>query len=362
MQIPQGHDDIYYEAKHTENEATLYEHCVRSIKSACRFGAHSLVLMGSGDWNDGMNNIGKDGGESVFMSFFLLVTMEKFMYIATKKNDAAMCGFMKNTIQSLRKAVEEHAWDGDRFRRAFYSDGTPLGDKTNRECAIDLISQVWGVFSERKRNPERCRRAMISVHALLRDEAAGIIKLLTPPFSDTDNTHYAGYIESYAEGVRENGGQYTHAAVWYLIAQCLTDSDESVMKTFRLLNPAEKDYLRYMSEPYAVAADVYSCPGYEGRGGWSWYTGSAAWLYVAAVRFVLGMVKRGNTLTFEPHNTWDAYDIRYRYGNAVYNIHVMHSDENSICVDGEYVPHVTLADDASVHTVIVKVQASSVAN
>lgn len=337
--------DIYINAGHSKHDGTLYEHCMASFRASDKTGAHGLPLMGGGDWNDGMDCVGKDGGESVFNAFLIIVTAEAFLPVAIAERDSTGAAYLRDKIQQLRAAADEYAWDGDWFRRAYFGDGAILGSRENSECMIDLLTQAWGIFAMRKHSPEKCRRAMESVRELLRDDANSTIKLLMPPFSD-DGRHRTGYIESYAEGVRENGAQYTHAAVWYLIAACMTQSDDEVMRIWHMLSPAGKDIKAYMAEPYAVAADVYSCDGYAGRGGWTWYTGSASWLYTASVRYIAGLVKNGDILRIEPHNTWDEYDISYRYGRTLYRIHVKRTEGGGTGV-------IKLCDDGGVHDVTV---------
>ena len=336
---PLSSDSLYYRAKHSQHDGSIYEHCMKSFSVSAQLGAHGLPLMGSGDWNDGMDNVGSGGGESVFLAFFMLDTTEKFLPLCAKKNDNDGAAFLRDLTKKLRTAVDKYAWDGAWYRRGFYADGTPLGSRENSECKIDLLSQVWAVFADYKRNPDRCRQAYLSAKELLLDENAGIVKLLTPPFSDSGE-HYAGYIESYCEGVRENGGQYTHAAAWFLIAACMLGENEDAMRIFDMLNPANKNTNTYMAEPFAVAADVYSCEGTEGMGGWTWYSGSAGWLYTAAVKYVIGMVKKADTVYFEPHNTWKNYTVTYRYGTSTYVFNIKNeggkrSREIVLCDDGE---------------------------
>ena len=346
--------DVYITAKHSQRDGTLYEHCLKSIFASDETGVHGLPLMGTGDWNDGMSSVGKDGGESVFLAFLLIVTAEKFMQLCIKERDAESIMHLRSIIHDMREAVKNHAWDGDRWRRAYFGDGTPLGTIDGKECSIDLLTQAWGVFAERISDRGRCGKAMHTAAELLYDDENGLIKLLSPAFSGQVE-HYAGYIESYADGVRENGAQYTHAAVWYLIAACLLDyPDDEVMRIFRTLSPIEKDTEKYMAEPYVMAADVYSCDGYEGRGGWTWYTGSAAWMYFAAVKYVLGIDKEGNMLRVSPHNTWNEYSFSYKYGSSVYNVHVTRTD------NGKKIGEIELCDDGRVHEVELGIGIQSV--
>ena len=353
--IPEGCGEIYFEAEHSKEEATIYEHCMLAIKSIAKYGRHGLPLMGKSDWNDGMDNVGDDGGESVFLAFFMMKVISSMLKITHMRKDGEGMIQLVEIKKHLQQAVDESAWDGSWYRRAYYGDGTPLGSSENDSCMIDLLTQAWAVLSDFDRQTEKCKAALSSVQKLLKDDSAGMIKLLTGPFKNSNDEHFAGYIESYVEGVRENGGQYTHAAVWYLMALCIAGEDELAMEVMRMLNPIVRgaDTNKYMTEPYVVAADVYSCEGAQGRGGWTWYTGSASWLYVAAVRYILGLVKEGDRLKIEPHNTWERYSLSYTYGSTVYNIEVVRDETDSITLDSRPVTDIILTDDGKTHEVRV---------
>ena len=350
MDIPDNCDDIYYKAKHSKTDSTVYEHCLRSLFSLDNLGINGLPLMGKSDWNDGMDNI---YGESIFLAFFMMKVCDMLQKVALVRNDRTTLSKIAELKKKLQNGIDSSAWDGDRFLRAYYPDGYPLGSKTNKECVIDLLTQSFAVISDYTRNTEKCEKALVTVKNLLVDEKNEIIKLLTPAFTNSDSLHNAGYIESYIEGVRENGGQYTHAAAWYIIALCIAGYDEEAVKIFSMLNPVSKNIDKYMAEPFAVAGDVYSCKGSEGRGGWSWYTGSAAWLYIVAIKYILGIEKEGNILRILPHNKWDHYCIKYKFKSSTYIINIFNEDRNNILLDSRPVKDIILCDDGKTHNVIV---------
>ena len=314
-----------------------------------------MLLMGGGDWNDGFNGIGKNGGESVFLSFMMITVAKLMLPTAKQKNDEKTVKMLVQAKERLEKAINESAWSGAWFKRAFFGDGYPLGSEENEECMIDLVSQVWATFAQA--DSQKVKTAMESAGSLLYDRQAGCIKLLTPPFSGKNKEHYAGYIESYISGVRENGAQYTHAAAWYVIALCMLGDAKAAQEAFSLLNPVNRstDINRYKTEPYVVAADIYSAPTCAGQGGWTWYTGSAAWLYIAAVRYIAGVKKTGNVLKIEPCNTWQSYGVCYRFKSSVYNILVERvGNESFITCDSKRVNDIVLKDDGKIHEVYVR--------
>ena len=276
-------DDSYYDLPGRSSEvASLYEHCVRAIRHGLRFGAHGLPLIGSGDWNDGMNLVGMRGkGESVWLGFFLCEVLRQFAEVARAHGDPAFAELCRDEGARLRQNIEQHGWDGEWYRRAYFDDGTPLGSAGNAECRIDSISQSWSVLSG-PNDRERSRRAMQAVDERLvrRDDA--LVQLLDPPF-DKSNLD-PGYIRGYVPGVRENGGQYTHGAVWAAMAFAALGDSERAWELLTMINPVNHalsaaGVATYKAEPYVVAADVYGLPPHVGRGGWSWYTGSAGWMY-----------------------------------------------------------------------------------
>ncbi|HVN54432.1 MAG TPA: glucoamylase family protein [Anaerolineaceae bacterium] len=303
----------------------LYEHCRRAVEKGATAGVHGLPLMGSGDWNDGMNRVGWQGrGESVWLGWFLHATLTRF---------SSLCLLMKDDPEPYRqqaarlaRALELHAWDGNWYLRAFYDDSARLGSSENDECRIDSIAQSWAVLSQAA-DPERAARAMESVDQLLIREDDQLILLLAPPFDKTGRD--PGYIQGYAPGVRENGGQYTHAAIWVAWAFAMLGQGDRAGELFRLLNPiyhadTPEKARRYRVEPYGIAADVYSQPPFIGTGGWTWYTGSAGWMYRLGIEAILGLTRVGDTLKFDPciPGNWPGFQLTYRFGRTPYLIRV----------------------------------------
>ncbi len=347
-----------------QSPATLYEHCLRALEHGCRFGAHGLPLMGTGDWNDGMNRVGAGGkGESVWVAWFLATNLRQFAKLAESRGDSERAAQWTRHADRLRQAIEEHAWDGAWYRRAYFDDGTPLGSAENDECRIDSIAQSWAVISG-EAEASRARQAMAAVDQQLVRRADRLILLFTPPF-DRGKLH-PGYIKGYVPGIRENGGQYTHAATWVVQAFAMLGQGNRAVELFRLLNPIlnaprPEAVERYRVEPYVVAADVYSEPPHTGRGGWTWYTGSAGWLYRVGLESILGFRLHGDRLTIDPciSSAWPGYTIVYRYGTAKYRIHVAnpHGVERGVDrveLDGSVIENaVQLNDDGREHSVQV---------
>jgi cyclic beta-1,2-glucan synthetase len=342
---------------------SVYEHCERALECSLKLGPHGLPLIGTGDWNDGMNRVGAEGkGESVWNGWFMLATLREFAGMAERRGDSARAAWCRERADALRVALEEHAWDGRWYRRAYFDDGTPLGSATNDECQIDSLAQSWAVISGGG-NPERARQAMAAVEQHLVRDADGLILLFTPPF-DRGRLE-PGYIKGYVPGIRENGGQYTHAATWVVLATALLGQGQRAAELFDLLNPvrhaASPDGMeRYKVEPYVVCADVYGAPPHTGRGGWTWYTGSASWLYRVGLEAMLGFRLRGTRLEIDPcvPPSWSGYEITYRHRSATYHVVVDNSRGSghgvrSVSVDGRVVPEgvVELADDGRQHKV-----------
>jgi len=356
-------DEVYDLPQTTEEQAPVYEHCLRALKRACTKGSHGLPLIGSGDWNDGMNRVGIEGrGESVWLAWFLIATLRPFADICERRGDASSAAALRAKADEYVEAVELHAWDGEWYRRAYFDDGSPLGSKESDEAKIDSIAQSWSVISGAAK-PERARQAMQSLYDHLVDKEAGLVVLLKPPFDET--THNPGYIRGYVPGVRENGAQYTHAALWAVLATALQGDGDRAYELYQMINPishtqnaAEID--RYKVEPYVVAADVYTAKDHYGRGGWTWYTGSAGWMYRVALEAILGFTKRGDTLRIEPRipAEWNGFSISYRHGGSTYDIDVRRDparDESSVSVDGVTAADgvIQLRDDGASHSVIV---------
>lgn len=305
--------------------STVYDHCIRAIEKALRFGKYGLPLMGSGDWNDGMNTVGNRGiGESVWLGWFLNSVLVKFSSICRLMEDEKKAGEYLEVAQKLADSIEKNAWDGNWYRRAYFDNGVPLGSMQNSECKIDSIAQSWSVISGAG-NIERAEQAMISLENYLVQRDEGIIKLLAPPFDEGDLE--PGYIKGYVPGVRENGGQYTHAAAWVIIAIAQLGDGDKAWELFELINPINHtrthiEYSTYKVEPYVMAADVYAAFPHIGRGGWTWYTGSAGWIYRAGIESILGFKKNGEVLSLDPciPQKWSEYEIQYKYLDTIYEI------------------------------------------
>jgi cellobiose phosphorylase len=359
-------DEDYGLPEVSEVTGTVYEHCVRALEYGLRLGPHGLPLMGTGDWNDGMNQVGAGGqGESVWNGWFMLATLREFAGLAEQRRDAPRAAWCRERAEALRGALEEHAWDGGWYRRAYFDDGTPLGSAQNAECQIDSIVQSWAVISGAG-DPERARQAMAAVEDHLVRDADQMILLFAPPFDR--GSLEPGYIKGYVPGIRENGGQYTHAATWVVLATALLGRGERALELFALLNPVRhaatpEGVARYKVEPYVVAADVYGAPPHTGRGGWTWYTGSASWLYRVALETILGFQLRGAALRFKPciPPSWPGFELSYRHGSATYRIVVDNSagtgrGVRSVGLDGQPLPNntVPLSDDGKNHNVSVE--------
>ncbi|MEK2646030.1 GH36-type glycosyl hydrolase domain-containing protein [Bdellovibrio sp. BCCA] len=357
-------EDAYTQPEKSALESPLLDHCLRTIDHSLKLGKHGLPLIGSGDWNDGMNRVGEKGqGESVWMAWFLIKVIEDFLPFCEPEKKAQYV----NVVEVLKKNVEANSWDGQWYRRAYFDDGTPIGSRESEECKIDSLAQTWSILSGAG-SPERQRQAMQSVweHLVLKDK--NIILLLTPPFDKTPLD--PGYIKGYVPGVRENGGQYTHAALWVLMAFAKLKDTTRVYEIFSMLNPIQHSRSRagvqkYKIEPYVVAADVYAVEPHTGRGGWSWYTGSASWFYRAGIESLLGIHIEGNRMYFKPcvPETWPFYDVQYRYKRSLYKIRVenfpQNKNENLVVVEeGRMVSdngELRLVDDAKTHEIVVQV-------
>ena len=313
--IPEGAEDAYYTPQVSAQSASVYEHCARTIDRSLAVGSHGLPLMGTGDWNDGMNRVGHEGrGESVWLGWFLCSVVERFLPYATMRGDDARADAWHKARAGWVAALHDAGWDGAWFRRAFFDNGAPLGSDANEECSIDLIAQAWSVLSGAS-TPAFTRSAMLALNDRLIDKKAGLLRLLDPPLQHSANN--PGYIQAYPPGVRENGGQYSHAGVWAMMAQALSGDTEGAWRSFEDLSPAHRSANpqrgpAYELEPYVIAGDVYSAPPYVGRGGWSWYTGSAAWLYRAVVETLLGLAVRPGRISLSPRLPahWPAVELR----------------------------------------------------
>lgn len=367
---PQEHER-YDQPTVTDEHGSIYEHCLRALRRACTVGAHGLPLIGIGDWNDGMSRVGVEGrGESVWLAWFLVRTLRQFAVYVEARGDHADAAQFRKQADAYVVAIEQQGWDGAWYRRAFYDDGTPLGSSQSDDCQIDAIAQSWSVISEAG-DPSRQALALRALEARLVREDARVLLLLTPPFDR--GAHDPGYIKGYLPGVRENGAQYTHAALWSVLAVAMRGDGDRAFALFDMLNPlthadTPEGVDRYKVEPYVIAADVYTADGQLGRGGWTWYTGSASWFYRVALESILGLTKRGNRLTITPcvPRDWPGYRIEYRVGTARYEIDVqLHPPDavdaaSTVVLDGRPVDDggIDLVDDGETHRVVVRASAS----
>ena len=359
-------EDDYNVPGVSEQTGSVYEHCVRALEYGFKLGPHDLPLMGTGDWNDGMNRVGAHGqGESVWNGWFFVTVLNAFAEVADRRVDEAQAAWCRQRAEALRAAIEANAWDGAWYRRAYFDDGTPLGSAQNDECQIDAIPQAWAVISGRA-DLARARLALAAVEKRLVRTDGKLIQLLDPPFDKGELQ--PGYIKGYVPGIRENGGQYTHAATWVVLATALQGHGDRALELWNLLNPVRHtttpaEVEQYKVEPYVVCADIYAAPPHTGRGGWTWYTGSAGWLYRVALEAILGIRPVGNTLQVDPcvPRGWSGFEIAYRYGTASYRIRVenpagVERGVRSVTVDGQPVSDGTVAllNDGREHDVRVE--------
>lgn len=364
-------DELYELPRVTDEHASVYEHCVRALRRACTTGPHGLPLIGTGDWNDGMNRVGVGGrGESVWLAWFLIATLRDFANVADARHDTSQATELRRLATAYAAAVEEHAWDGAWYRRAYFDDGTPLGSASGEECQIDSIAQSWSVISGAA-PPDRATQAMRSLEGRLVDDKARLIMLLTPPFDHAP--HDPGYIKGYLPGVRENGAQYTHAALWAVLATAMRGDGDRAFELYQMINPltharTPAEVETYKVEPYVVAADVYTATGQLGRGGWTWYTGSASWMYRIGLESLLGFTKRGDELSFAPRvpASWPEMSVEYRHGTATYAITVQQpalvgTNGAEITLDGRPLDGqvIALQDDGQRHEAVVRPRAAA---
>ena len=358
--------DSYFEPAVSSERGSVFEHCARALDQSLTVGPHGLPLIGHGDWNDGMNRVGHEGrGESVWLAWFLHTALAAFARCADARGEDERAARWRAHAEALRQAIERHAWDGGWYRRAYFDDGTPLGSAEGAECRIDSIAQSWAVLSHAA-DPARAAQAMAAVEQHLVRPDPGLVLLFTPPFDRAPLD--PGYIKGYPPGVRENGGQYTHAAVWVVMATAALGHGDRAAALFSMLNPINRartpaDVERYQVEPYVIAADVYAEPPHVGRGGWTWYTGSAGWMYRAGLESILGVTVRGSTLYLSPciPRQWPAYEVRLRHRSARYDIRVENPNGatggiTAIELDGAALAPdaaIPLVDDSATHQVRV---------
>lgn len=348
---------------------SLYEHCARALDASLAVGSHGLPLMGTGDWNDGMNRVGEQGkGESVWLGWFLHETLARFIHQAERRRDATRVAAWLLHMTALKQALEDTAWDGAWYLRAFFDDGFALGSASNRECRINSIAQSWAVISKAAA-PDRAHRAMEAVDKYLVRTEDRLMTLFTPPF--VASTHNPGYVKGYPAGIRENGGQYTHGVLWGIVAFAILGDGDRAGELFNMLNPinhaqSRTAAQRYRVEPYVACGDVYSMSPNVGRGGWTWYTGSAAWMYRTATEYMLGIKQRGGTLVIDPviPSAWPQFEVRFRHNETTYDILVINPSHvckgvTAIELDGEPLdpenPSIPLLDDGKTHSVRVTI-------
>lgn len=329
-ELSETESERYGEVEIDEKKESIYKHAIRAIDRSLNFAENGLPQMGTGDWNDGMNGI---NGQSVWLGFFMYDVINRFIKICEYKNDTEKVEKYNQILPKLKKALNTAGWDGKWYKRAYFKNSKPLGSNENDECKIDGISQNWAVISGAGEE-EKCKTALECVENYLVDKENLIIKLLTPAFSKTELE--PGYIKSYIPGVRENGGQYTHGAIWGIIANAMMKNGERATEYFRIINPIEhartkEAVLKYKVEPYVVSADVYSNPNMLGRGGWTWYTGSSSWLFIAGFEYILGIKKENGKLKINPciPKDWESFIVHYKNKNAKYEINVYNPEHKS---------------------------------
>jgi cellobiose phosphorylase len=359
--LSKDEEERYEQPITSELKLSLFEHCEQAMKHAQRFGVHGLPLMGTGDWNDGMNAVGKEGkGESVWLGWFLSDTLLKFAELCENRNESSKADNYRSISRTIVESIEREAWDGKWYRRAYFDDGAILGSMNSRECKIDSISQTWAVLTNLG-DKERVYTAMQSLEDYLIDMDKGIIRLLTPPFRDGEQE--PGYIKGYLAGIRENGGQYTHAATWVIQAYAKLKNGDKAWKLFNLINPINhsenhRESFTYKNEPYVMSADVYSEFPHIGRAGWSWYTGSASWMLRSGIESILGFNKEGNRLCLKPSipTRWKEYSITYKYFETFYEIIVLNPNNLShgdieITIDNKVslYDYIDLVNDKKIH-------------
>ncbi len=360
-------EDSYYDLPARSSEiVTLYDHCVRAIDHGLGVGAHGLPLIGTGDWNDGLNLVGDQGkGESVWLAQFLVDVLQRFEPLARGRGDTTFADACTARAAQLRRSIEVHAWDGGWYLRGYYDDGAPLGSARSDECQIDALTQSWAVLAQIG-SAERNAQALDALDARLVDRELDLIRLFAPPFDRTAQN--PGYIKGYVPGVRENGGQYTHAAVWAVMAFAASGRTERAWELFSAIDPVHhgdtpEAIARYRVEPYVMAADVYTNPQHAGRGGWTWYTGSAAWMYRLITESLLGLHLEVDHLRFEPviPAHWPGFELHYRHRDTMHHIHVKRGASAGnrvarVAIDGEVQAdgRIPLRDDHREHWIDIE--------
>ena len=364
--LQENEEERYEIYKESEIKESIYCHAIKAIEKSLNFGEHGLPKIGTGDWNDGFSEVGNKGkGESVWLGFFLYHVIQRFLPYIREKGEIERYERYSKILTDLQISLNNQGWDGRWFRRAYMDDGKILGSIENEECRIDSIAQSWAIISGAG-NQDKQIIAMESLENHLVDRENGIIKLLDPPFNEGDLN--PGYIKAYLPGVRENGGQYTHAAIWAIIAETLLKNGEKALDLYKMINPIEHSKNKasanqYKVEPYVIPADVYGAGNLAGRGGWTWYTGSSSWFYKAGIEYILGLKIEKGVLSLNPciPRDWKEYTIKYKYGRTIYNIKVNNPNKknygvSSFKVNGEDIKDksIKLQDDGKVYDVEVE--------
>jgi cellobiose phosphorylase len=361
--LPEGVNEKGITFSYTDKKDSLLNHCLKAIElSISSLGPHKLPLMGGGDWNDGMNRVGIKGkGESVWLGFFLYNTIDMFTKMIKKYDKDFDVSTYLNFNEKLKDNLNKKTWDGSYYLRAFFDNGDVLGSHENTECKIDLISQSFSILSE-VAPKDRVEKIITSVEEQLVDEKNKIIKLLTPAFAHSLNN--PGYIMNYPRGIRENGGQYTHAVSWYLMALIKAGYHDRAYRYYQMINPINRTknaaaVEKYKVEPYVIAADIYSSENFPGRGGWTWYTGSAGWFYRVGIQEILGIHKKGRQLKITPKIpiSWDGFKATYQYLDTTYRIEVVKEAKEKITVDGKEMisSTINLENDQKEHLIVVHI-------
>ena len=362
-----GEQDSYFQPTMSHENGTLFEHCARALDSSLAVGSHGLPLIGTGDWNDGLNRVGVGGkGESIWLGWFVHATLSAFARLSDGRGEQKRGACWRRHTAALEQSLERDGWDGAWYRRAYFDDGTPLGSHTDAECRIDSIAQSWAVISGAAEK-NHAATAMAAVNEQLVSRNNELVMLFTPPFDHTPLD--PGYIKRYPPGIRENGGQYTHAAAWSVIAFAMLGDGDKAGELFSILNPinharTRAEIYRYKVEPYVISADVYTEPSHVGRGGWTWYTGSAGWMYRAGLEWILGFRLKGATLVLDPctPKSWPGFEITFQYHSARYEIAVENPNRVSHGVSRTYLDgkalqtsdaRIPLSDDGANHKVQV---------
>ena len=339
--LKEGEDEKYDKYQVTSFKEPLYEHCKKAIERSLNFGENGLPKIGSGDWNDGFSTVGNNGkGESVWLGFFLYGILDKFIPICKQKGEEELAQKYTTIQNQLKRALNTNGWDGRWYKRAYMDTGEILGSLQNEECRIDSIAQSWATISGAGDNDKK----YISIESLenhLVDRENGIIKLLDPPFEKSNLE--PGYIKSYLPGTRENGGQYTHGAIWAIVAEAMLGFGDKAGEFFKMINPIEhtrtkESTQKYKGEPYVIAADIYGQRNLAGRSGWTWYTGSSSWMYEAGIKYILGLQIEKGVLKLKPciPNDWKQYEIKYKYGDSIYNIKVINKNSKNTGIEKIY--------------------------